>query len=85
MVEALIWTANDEAEAGSVGLSIDALFEPGRAEGILWFAGHRPVEGRYALRAGGRLVQFHNPGERRVAFLKSGRDPDPERDILDIT
>lgn len=84
VVEALIWTANGEAEPGSVASSLDALLGRERAEGALWFAGHRPVEGRYTLRAFGRFVQFHDPGARRVAFLEPGRDPDPERDILDL-
>jgi hypothetical protein len=84
VVEALIWTANGEAEAFSVARSLDALLGPERAKGALWFAGHRPVDGRYALRAGGKFVQFHDPRAARVAWLLPGRDPDPERDIIDI-
>jgi hypothetical protein len=84
VVEALIWTGNDEAEEGSVALSMEALLGADAAEGALWFAGHRPAGGRYALRAGGRFVQFHDPGARRVACLEPSRDPDPERDIYDI-
>ncbi len=84
VVEALIWTPNDGAEEGSVERSIEALFGPALAPGVLWFAGHRPVSGRYSLRAHGRLVQFHDPGSLRVAFLEPGRDPDPERDIREI-
>jgi hypothetical protein len=84
VVESLIWTANDEAEEGSVKASMEALLGPERARGALWFAGHRPVAGRYALRAGGLFVQFHNPSETRVALLEPGRLPDPERDILDL-
>jgi hypothetical protein len=96
VVEALIWTPNDGAEAGSVTRSLAALLGGNLASGpaagpasvpaggALWFGGHRPVDGRYALRAGGRYVQFHDPRARRVAFLESGRDPDPERDIVDL-
>jgi hypothetical protein len=84
VVEALIWTPNDGAHEGSVKRTIEALFGPALAPGALWFAGHRPVGGRYALRAGGRFVQFHDPTESRVAFLEPGRDPDPDRDIYDI-
>lgn len=84
VVEALIWTPNDGAQHGSVQKSLAALFGPKAERGALWFAGHRPVAGRYALRAKGRFVQFHNPGEMRVAYLLPGRDPDPDRDILDI-
>ena len=84
VVEALIWTPNDGAQAFSVERSLDALFGVERADGVLWFAGHRPVHERYALRANGRFVQFHDPAARRVAYLEPGRDPDPDRDILDI-
>ncbi len=96
IAEALTWTANGAAEPGSVELSLARLFAgngageggPGgggeAAAGARWFGGHRPVEGRYALRAGGRFVQFHDPEAWRVAYLLPGRDPDPERDILDI-
>jgi hypothetical protein len=84
LVYALIWTPNDGAEKGSVERSLEALLggaQAGGAEGALWFGGHRPIEGRYALRADGRYVQFHNPGQHQVALLLPGRDPDPERDI----
>ena len=84
VVEALIWTPNGEAEEGSVARSMDALMGADKAEGALWFAGHRPAGGRYALRAGGRFVQFHEPGQRRVAYLEPNRNPDPDRDIYDI-
>jgi hypothetical protein len=84
VVEALIWTPNDGAMPGSVARSLDALFGEEATEGLLWFAGHRPAGGRYALRANGRFVQFHEPGSRRVALLEPGRDPDPDRDIVDI-
>jgi hypothetical protein len=85
VVEALIWTPNGAAQAGSVQQSMEALLGADRAPFALWFAGHRPVDGRYALRAGGRFVQFHDPSARRVVYLLPGRDPDPDRDILDIS
>ena len=84
VVEALIWTGNGEAEEGSVAASLASLLGDARAKGALWFAGHRPVEGRFALRAGGRFVQFHEPRAQRVAYLLPGRVPDPRRDILDV-
>jgi len=85
VVEALIWTPNDGAEAGSVEASLAALLGS-RAKGALWFGGHRPIEAglRYQLRARGRYVQFHAPEHRRLAWLDPGRNPEPERDILSI-
>jgi len=84
VVEALIWTGNGDAEDFSVARGLEALLGPERAPGARWFAGHRPVDGRYALRAGGAFVQFHDPDARRVAYLLPDRDPDPDRDIFDI-
>jgi hypothetical protein len=85
VVEALIWTPNDGAEVGSVEAGLDALLGS-RAEGALWFGGHRPIEPglRYQLRARGRYVQFHAPEHRRLVWLDPGRNPEPERDILSI-
>jgi hypothetical protein len=95
VVEALIWTANDAAAPGSVAASMArilaardgaaGLAAEGASRGTLWFGGHRPVDGRYALRAGGLYVQFHDPAAWRVAYLLPGRDPDPDRDILDVS
>jgi len=84
VVYALIWTANDGAQSGSVEQGLVRLLGGGAAsslEGALWFGGHRPVDGRYALRAGGRYVQFHDPSKHQVALLLPGRAPDPDRDI----
>ncbi len=68
LVRALIWTANDQAEEGAVAESLEALLGE-RARGGLWFAGHRPVAGAFGLRAGGRLLQIHNPGRYQVAWI----------------
>ncbi|MCE1195116.1 hypothetical protein LWX53_01270 [bacterium] len=68
LVRALIWTANDQAMEGSVAESLDALLGE-RAAGGLWLTGHRPVPGTFALRAGGRLVQIHNPGRAQIAWI----------------
>jgi hypothetical protein len=80
VVYGLIWTGNGEAEAGSVQRSLEKLFGA-RSAGTRWFGGHRPVAGRFALRAGGSYVQFHDPRSWQVALILPGRDPDPERDI----
>lgn len=68
LVRALIWTANDQAEEGAVAASLEALLGE-RAQGGRWFAGHRPVAGAFGLRAGGRLLQIHNPGRDQVAWI----------------
>lgn len=84
VVLALTWTPNEGAAPGSVAEGLRYLLGPGSPEGSRWFGGHRPVEGRYALRAGGRYVQFHDPEARRVVLLLPGRDPDPGSCVLDL-
>lgn len=70
IVRALIWTANGEAESGSTQNCLAALLGPETASGRgMWIAGHRPVAGAYALRAGNRLLQIHNPERRQVAWI----------------
>jgi hypothetical protein len=80
VVAGLTWTDNGEAEPSSV----DAMLEHYLGEdsrGAYYFAGHRPVEGTFGLRAGGRFVQIHNPGRMTIACLPAEGDIDLERDI----
>lgn len=73
VVRALIWTANGEAEPGAVAESLSALLGSAQAaECALWFAGHRPISGAYAPRAGGRLIQIHNPSRWQLVYLIPG-------------
>ena len=77
------WTGNGEAENGSVEAMLEEYLGVD-ADGALYFGGHRPVGELYGLRAGGRYVQIHNPDMYIAAVLSSGRNPDPERDIIVI-
>lgn len=84
-VEALTWTGNGQALPGSVAESLEGLLGPGSSDaGARWISGHRPVEGRYALRAGGLLVQIHAPLSFRGAWVRPDRPLDPETDIFDL-
>lgn len=75
VVQALIWTANGEAEEGSVAKSLQAFFtSEEKARHAVWFAGHRPVPGYFALRAHGQLVQVHNPGLWQIVFVDKGAE-----------
>lgn len=85
VVEALTWTANGQARPGSVRDTLAALLGPGAVEsGARWISGHRPVQGRYALRAEGLLVQIHAPFRFQGAWVRPDRPLDPETDILDL-
>ncbi|MBI9102814.1 MAG: hypothetical protein JEY99_10395 [Spirochaetales bacterium] len=66
LVYDLNWTGNGEARKNSVALYLEEYF-PGD-ESSLIYGGHRPVSGYYALRAGDRFVQFHNPDLYIVAM-----------------
>ncbi len=69
VVSGLTWTDNGEAEAGSVRACWTTISERRKGPRGLYFAGHRPVSGRYRLRAGGRLVQIHDPERFMIAHL----------------
>jgi hypothetical protein len=54
----------------------------GCTQSCYYFAGHRPVDGRY--RQGGRFVQIHDPARWALAVIPATGEIDLERDILDI-
>ncbi len=79
VVLGLTWTPNDGAEKGSVERMIaEYCSRPWEAR---YFGGHRPVRGKFNLRAGDRYVQLHNPGIYSFALLEPYIPPDPRRDI----
>ncbi|MCF7914877.1 MAG: metallophosphoesterase [Spirochaetaceae bacterium] len=80
VVLGLTWTPNDGAEEGSVNRMIaDYCSHPDQAR---YFGGHRPVQGKFNLRAEDKYVQLHNPGTYSFALLQPGIPPDPQQDIL---
>lgn len=83
VVLAFTWTPNDGAEEGSVA-SIFAELSGRKAEDALWFGGHRPVEGKYALRQDGHYVQIHNPDEMNVAYISADRPFNLDKDIIPL-
>lgn len=80
---ALTWTANGEAEEGSVCQTLKNLLGKG-AEDAIWIGGHRPVKGKYELRQKGLFVQIHNPSVQQVALVWPGKNFEPERDIVTV-
>ncbi len=81
VVLGLTWTANDEAEDGSVRKNLRMLLGAARAKTAVWLAGHRPTDERYALRQDGALVQIHSPDREQVAVIMPGTRFDAARDI----
>lgn len=79
VVTDLIWTGNGSAEEGSVRESLANLMSPGDVAGFegLWFSGHRTVNGHYALRQDGALVQIHSHAREQVVLLPNSQISGP--------
>lgn len=84
VTEGLTWTANDNAEEGSVVSTMRNLYGAAYSDDILWFAGHRPVPNKYLLRQGGRFVQIHNPNEENVVIIMPDEKIDLEKNIYAV-
>lgn len=84
VVEGLTWTANDDAEDGSVRRMLEYYLDTDEHDDARYFGGHRPVRGMYHLRADGKYVQIHNPERFIIAHIQPEGEIDLERDILAI-
>lgn len=84
VVYGLTWTANDEAEEGSVSRMLEYYLKIENLEDSYYFGGHRPVEGMYNLRADDKYVQFHNPNRFLIAMIRNDRPIHLDEDIFEI-
>ncbi len=84
VVYGLTWTANDEAERGSVEEMLDHYLPQSDPEERVYLGGHRPVSGLFHTRAGGSYIQIHNPDLFVAAVLTSNRMFDPARDVIEV-
>jgi len=86
VVEGLTWTRNGEAESGCVVNIINEIFgfHGWNSEKATYFAGHTPVQGRYALRQSGRFVQIHNPLKQNIVIAYKDKKFNPDEDILGV-
>ena len=50
----------------------------------LYFGGHRPIQGNYALRQQGKYVQIHNPDRQNVVLVHKDKNIDLENDIVQV-
>lgn len=89
------WTANGEAEEGSVSQIIKNLVydEKNKCEtanenpcekDYVYLAGHRPVKDNFELRQGGKFIQIHNVKKQNVAVVKFWKKFSPENDIVSV-
>ena len=87
VIEGLTWTANGDADEGSVAAMLHYYMDsddPEELSRLFYFAGHRPVSGLFSTRADGRLIQLHNPSIGIAAVIHPDRTFDPEQDIVCI-
>ncbi len=85
VIYGLTWTADDEAQEGSVQKMLESYLSNPWKEGAYYFGGHRTIKERYNLRAKGRYVQIHNPQKHIVVLIHQDRSIDLERDIIELT
>ncbi len=76
------WTANGEAEKGSVKKIIKSLNPSANVSDYVYLAGHRTVKENYALRQNGLFIQIHNPSNQNVCLVYPNREFNPETNIL---
>ena len=81
VVGGLTWTANGDAEEGSVEGTMKNLLKTADA---VYIGGHRVVSGKYALRQGGKYIQIHNPHEQNIALVMPNRAFNVDSDIISV-
>jgi hypothetical protein len=84
VVFSLTWTQNDSSEPGTVKKMLEHYLDDQYTEKSFYFGGHRIIKENYFLRAEGKYVQIHNPGRFIIAFIKTDRDIDLAKDVIDI-
>lgn len=85
VVQSFTWTANGEAEDGSVKQLFEHLRPAAKREGALWFGGHRSIgHAKCLFRQGGRYAQLHNPDAMNFALVEVKRKFDPDKDVKSV-
>lgn len=85
VVQAFTWTANGEAEEGSVERLFEHLRPSVKRQGALWFGGHRSIgHAKCLFRQGGRYAQLHNPDAMNFALVTPKRYFDPDKDVKSV-
>lgn len=81
VVLGLTWTENNVAQNGSVAKMLEELTKNSDA---LYFGGHRPIQGNFALRQNGKYVQIHNPDRQNIMLVYKDKPIDLENDIVQV-
>lgn len=80
----LIWTRNGQVKENTVEFVLNELLGKKHASKAFYFAGHRPVKGKYSLRQNGKFIQIHNPLEQNVAIVSKDKIFNPDEDIYEV-
>ncbi|MGK0289207.1 MAG: hypothetical protein ACI86H_000638 [bacterium] len=83
VVIGLTWTANKQSPEGTVP-NLLKQFSSNENKKKYWFAGHRPIAGKYNSLEKSKFFQIHNPKSEAYTLLIPGTQFDPERDIFSI-
>ncbi len=84
VVSGLIWTKNDQVKENTAEKIINNLLDSKNAGRSFYFAGHRPVYSKYALRQNGRFIQIHNPRCENIALVSNKKIFNPDTDIVGV-
>lgn len=77
----LTWTENNASREGCVKQMLSDFTH--RADS-LYFGGHRPIQGTYALRQDGKYVQLHNPDRQNITLIYKDKSIDLEHNIVQV-
>jgi len=84
VVKGLTWTADGDAEDGSVQKMLSHYLDAKIASDAYYFGGHRIIKELYKLRAGGKYVQIHNPEKFIIARIKNRGLINPSADVFEL-
>jgi hypothetical protein len=75
IVRSLIWTENGEARKDSVEGSMRSLTNAGDSiDTMRWFAGHRPVQNGFTMRASDGFTQIHDLSKNQVVIVDDSQE-----------
>lgn len=84
VIYSIIWTRNDVVTESTVVPVMENLLGEEDAKKAMYFGGHRPVIGNFALRQDGRYIQIHNPSRQNICVVSSTRKFNPQNDIYEV-
>ena len=84
VVSGLIWTRNGQVKKNTAEGIIKNLLPSKNAEDSFYFAGHRPVYEKYALRQNGKFIQIHNTRCENIALVSNKKVFNPDTDIVGV-